>query len=160
MSNAHDVFQWQGTGTILYFFDLLPPLGPLSLGHPQDLHVREILINLWTNFASTWWVTHCAPPFNDVWLNKGSKIRHLTWILTTLSGRNPTINGTLGFSWTPLVPQGPLRYLSLSSSPTMQPIDSQVMADHHPVPLERSHSSTELGPKKYPWSCPHLTPSL
>ncbi|KAK8391506.1 hypothetical protein O3P69_017223 [Scylla paramamosain] len=38
---------------------------------------------------------------------------------------NPTANGTLGFRWTPIEPEGPLRYLSITTIPTMQTVDRQ-----------------------------------
>lgn len=56
----------------------------------QDLHMQDIIVTLWTNFAST---------------------------------GNPTINGTLGFRWTPLTPKRPLSYLSLTITPNMQQVD-------------------------------------
>lgn len=75
---------------IMYMFQLPAPFPPMT--SVQDLHVRDILVTLWTNFAAT---------------------------------GNPTVNGTLGFRWTPVDSQGPLNYLSLTTSPTMKTVDSQ-----------------------------------
>lgn len=80
-----------GHGDDLLFLFYFPPIGPLK--RLQDLHVQEILVNLFTNFAST---------------------------------GNPTINGTLGFRWTPVDRQGPLHYLSITATPKMQMVDKQL----------------------------------
>ncbi|XP_050695279.1 cholinesterase 1-like isoform X2 [Eriocheir sinensis] len=38
---------------LLYLFQLPPEKAALTPRRPQDLHMQEILVNLWTNFAST-----------------------------------------------------------------------------------------------------------
>ncbi|XP_045127510.1 juvenile hormone esterase-like [Portunus trituberculatus] len=53
---------------------------------------------------------------------------HMQHIIVTLwtnfaSTGNPTINGTLGFRWTPVTPTRPLSYLSLTTSPNMQQVN-------------------------------------
>ncbi|XP_050695281.1 cholinesterase 1-like isoform X1 [Eriocheir sinensis] len=75
---------------MLYLFQLPPEKAALTPKRPQDLHMQEILVDLWTNFAST---------------------------------GNPTINGTLGFRWPALTPGKPLQYLSLTTTPTMWPLE-------------------------------------
>ncbi|XP_045127765.1 juvenile hormone esterase-like [Portunus trituberculatus] len=77
---------------ILYMFQFPEFLEPLH--RPQDLHVQETFLTLWTNFAST---------------------------------GNPTINGDLGFRWAPVTPSDPLRYLSITTTPTMQQADRSLL---------------------------------
>ncbi|KAK8391303.1 hypothetical protein O3P69_017135 [Scylla paramamosain] len=73
---------------------------PVPVYRRQDLHMQDILVTLWTNFAST---------------------------------GNPTINGTLGFRWTPVTPKRPLSYLSLTVTPNMQKVDRVVCASYQLV---------------------------
>ncbi|KAK8391306.1 hypothetical protein O3P69_017135 [Scylla paramamosain] len=73
---------------------------PVPMHRRQDLHMQDILVTLWTNFAST---------------------------------GNPTINGTLGFRWTPVTPKRPLSYLSLTVTPNMQKVDRVVCASYQLV---------------------------
>ncbi|KAK8391609.1 hypothetical protein O3P69_017266 [Scylla paramamosain] len=84
-----------------YIFQFPEFLEPLH--RPQDLHVQEIFLTLWTNFAST---------------------------------GNPTINGTLGFRWTPVTPYDPLRYLSITTTPSMQQADRSVLNFWNSLPTE------------------------
>ncbi|XP_063884478.1 juvenile hormone esterase-like isoform X4 [Scylla paramamosain] len=86
-----------------YLFNFPPPLGPLT--RPQDLHVRDIMVTLWTNFAHT---------------------------------GNPTVNGTLGFRWTPVSPKKPVKFLSITTNPTMQCIDEQKRDFWNSLPTENS----------------------
>ncbi|XP_063841233.1 cholinesterase 2-like isoform X2 [Scylla paramamosain] len=86
-----------------YLFNTPPPLGPLT--HPQDLHVRDIMTTLWTNFART---------------------------------GNPTVNGTLGFRWAPVTPSQPVRFLSITTNPTMQSVDERKRDFWNSLPVKDS----------------------
>ncbi|XP_045127764.1 esterase FE4-like [Portunus trituberculatus] len=86
---------------ILYLFQFPEFLEPLH--RPQDLHVQETFLTLWTNFAST---------------------------------GNPTINGDLGFRWAPVTPSDPLRYLSITTTPTMQQADRSLLNFWNSLPTE------------------------
>ncbi|XP_063867418.1 cholinesterase 1-like [Scylla paramamosain] len=49
---------------------------------------------------------------------------------------NPTVNGTLGFRWTPVTPEQPLRYLSITTTPTMQSVDKRIQDFWNSVPTK------------------------
>ncbi|KAG0700250.1 Venom carboxylesterase-6 [Chionoecetes opilio] len=59
---------------------------------------------------------------------------------------NPTVNGTLGFRWTPVTPNQPLRYLSLTTSPTMQPVDKLVLDFWKSLPVKLNK---QLYPRRF-----------
>lgn len=38
---------------MMYLSELPPELALVTPNRPQDFHMKEIMVNLWTNFAST-----------------------------------------------------------------------------------------------------------
>ncbi|XP_045128051.1 esterase FE4-like isoform X2 [Portunus trituberculatus] len=102
--NATQIRPMAGHGDDIRYLLQLPDL--IEPWHRvQDLYMQEILVTLWTNFAST---------------------------------GNPTINGTLGFRWTPVAHNKQSYYLSLTTTPSMQPVNSKILEFWNCLPTSTS----------------------